>query len=321
MTIILGLRSDRSAADGPFFALIILGAGLVLGLVALVARYLVTIQRTVDVCRESWTVAIARGQPLGGLLPLAVIALVILFALASLIRQWAATHRLLRLLLARRLQVPPKLARLARQLDLVTSLDYVDDDSPYAFCYGLRRPRICVSRGLVELLDPRELEAVLLHERHHLLHGDPLKILLSRALAAGLFFLPVAAELCNRYLAVKEITADEMTAHAADSQMVLASALLKLLKAPRRAWPEGLAAIGALNVTQERVQRLVSGAWAGTPFPRPKTVIASLLVIVAIFVVSYAPTVAQNHTPVYDECLTETALPVLPEQTGLYPPR
>ncbi len=313
MTIIVSLQGDRSAADGPFFALLIMGAGLVLGLVGLVTHYLVIVQRTVDACRETWALAIARGQPLSGLIPLAVASLIVLLALFSLVRQWVVTRRLLGQLLARRLEAPPSLAALARRLRLDDRLDYVDDDSAYAFCYGLLDPRICVSRGLVDLLEAQELEAVLRHERHHLLHRDPLKILLSRALAAGLFFLPVAGELRNRYLAVKEITADEVTTHGGDrNKVVLASALVKLIKAAPQSWPEGLAAIGSFNVTQERVQRLVNGYWSGTPFPRLKTVVISLLVIVAIFLVSYAPLMAQQAAPLHDECLSEAALVYLP---------
>lgn len=319
MTIIFSLRGDRPAADGPFFALVVLGTGLVLGLVTLVARYFLTIQHTMDVCRESWLAAMARLQPVSGLLPLAVIILVVLFAFSSLVQQWAATRGLLQRLLARRLEVSPELIHLAQRLELTDSLDYVDDDAAYAFCHGLRRPRICVSRGLVELLDRDELEAVLLHEQHHLRHRDPFKILLSRALAAGLFFLPVAAELCHRYLAAKEIKADEVTAQATENQMALASALLKLLKAGPHAWPQGLAAIGPFppdrgtgNVTQERIQRLISGDWAGTPFPRPWAVIVSLLIIVTIFLLSYAPLAAQYRAPVYDECATPAG------QTALY---
>ena len=75
------------------------------------------------------------------------LAVVVLLALSSLIRQWVATQRLLRRLLASRLALPLRVADLARQLDLADSLDYVDDDATYAFCYGLRRPRICDGVG------------------------------------------------------------------------------------------------------------------------------------------------------------------------------
>jgi hypothetical protein len=90
--------------------------------------------------------------------------------------------------------------------------------------------------------------------------------------------------------------------------MVLASALLKLLKTAPQGWPDGVAAIGSFNVTQERVQRLVNGYWSGTPFPRLRTVVISALVIIAIFLVSYVPIMAQQGTSLHDECLSEAAL-------------
>jgi Zn-dependent protease with chaperone function len=66
-----------------------------------------------------------------------------------------------------------------------------DDDQPHAFCIGLLRPRVYVSRATLEFLDDDELEAVLAHEVHHARRRDPLRLLAARALADGLFFLPL----------------------------------------------------------------------------------------------------------------------------------
>jgi Zn-dependent protease with chaperone function len=63
----------------------------------------------------------------------------------------------------------------------------IADDTPQAFCAGLLRPRVYVSTGALELLDPAALAAVMAHERHHALRRDPLRVACGRALAAGLF--------------------------------------------------------------------------------------------------------------------------------------
>src|SRR5215468_2927849 len=66
---------------------------------------------------------------------------------------------------------PPR--RLAGNLsDRVVTLDAV---APYALTYGMFRPRILVSSGLLRTLSDAELAAVLAREREHLCSRDPLK--------------------------------------------------------------------------------------------------------------------------------------------------
>jgi Zn-dependent protease with chaperone function len=310
MTIILRLRGGRAAADGPFYALVILILGLVAGLLVFVMPYVSAYEAAVDVCRETWWSVVARAPSPGVILPLGLVALITWVFVVGVVRQWVATWRLVRHLTRRRTAMPHRLHRLADELGLAGQLHYVADPAAFAFCYGLLGPRVCLSSGLVRLLSDAELRAVLVHERHHLTSHDPLKILISRAAAAGLFFLPVARELRDRYLVSKEIAADETTVQDEAGDLPLASALLKMLSAERRIWPEGLAAIGAFNVNQERIQRLIDGRPGVTALPPLKAVIVSVAVVVGVFLVSYAPLAARTaHTPlVRTECASEVAL-------------
>lgn len=54
----------------------------------------------------------------------------------------------------------------------------IDDGAPQAFTYGHtpNNARIVISRGLLELLDPKEVEAVVAHELGHAVHWDMLLI-------------------------------------------------------------------------------------------------------------------------------------------------
>lgn len=56
----------------------------------------------------------------------------------------------------------------------------IDTHRVFAWCCGLLRPRLLVSRGLLDSLSPAELEAVLAHERAHAERLDNLRLLLVR---------------------------------------------------------------------------------------------------------------------------------------------
>jgi hypothetical protein len=102
----------------------------------------------------------------------------------------------------------------------------LDDDSINAFCAGLLRPRVYVTRGAVRALEREALEAVIAHETHHAARRDPLRILIARAAADGLFFLPVLRRIAERYADLAELDADKAAVCATGDPSALASALL-----------------------------------------------------------------------------------------------
>lgn len=102
----------------------------------------------------------------------------------------------------------------------------VDDDAVNAFCAGLLRPRVYVTLGAVRALEREELDAVIAHEAHHAARRDPLRILVARAGAEGLFFLPVLRRMAQRYADLAELDADEAAVCATGDSAALAGALL-----------------------------------------------------------------------------------------------
>ena len=182
----------------------------------------------------------------------------IALGLASLFRQLLMTLSLIRSLVARRVTTPRRVARAARQLQLAGRVDVVADVRPFSFCYWFRDPRICVSTALVRRLDDDELRAVLIHERYHLRHRDPLRVVIARYFAAGLYVVPVVDELATFYALQKEIAADDdAVRHVGVAP--LAGALYKLLPdAPDREFGL-LMPVTGLSVTEARIDRLVGG--------------------------------------------------------------
>lgn len=155
-----------------------------------------------------------------------------------------------------RADMPPALGTIARRLALADRVDIADFREPLAFCYGLVRPRLMVSTGLVQLLDDDELEAVLRHEAAHLRHFDPLRIVATRSIAFALAFMPFSAGLRDAYLCARELRADRIAVTAMGDALPLASALQRTLASRARSDVRWLA-VGALSATDVRIDHLL----------------------------------------------------------------
>ena len=150
-----------------------------------------------------------------------------------------------------------------------------------AFCAGLVHPRIYVSTAATELPSAR-LEPVLAHELHHHYRRDPLRIALARAVAAGLFFVPVLRRSAERYSALAEIAADEAAARL-HGRRALASSLLAFGQAGSPA--------AVVGIAPERVDQLL-----GTRAPRWELPAALFAIsIVGIAAIITAALIAPAH--------------------------
>jgi Zn-dependent protease with chaperone function len=195
-----------------------------------------------------------------------VAALVLLLAVcgislgvATLFRQLVATAALIRRLVARKIALPEAVERAAAGLELDGRIDVVADRRPFSFCYWFLRPRICLSTALVGRLDRDEIRAVLLHERYHLRQRDPLRQVVARYFAAGLYVVPVVDELVSFHTLQKEIEADEEAVRASGDVRSIASALYKLLPDADDVSLGLLVPVSSLSVTEARIDQLVAG--------------------------------------------------------------
>jgi len=239
-------------ADRAFGALVLLALGSSALLIALLAALL------------------PRGFALvtgGAADPASVVAVLVLvlatfgvtLGLTSLLRQLLATLSLIRTLLSRRATVSRRVATIAESLGLAGRVDIVRDVRPFSFCYWFRRPRICLSTGLIRRLDDPELRAVLAHERYHLRQRDPLRLVIARYFAAGLYVVPVVEELVEYYTVQKEVAADQAAVRAMGGVRELASALFKALPEADDVDLGLLVPVGSLSVTEARIDQLLDG--------------------------------------------------------------
>lgn len=201
-----------------------------------------------------------------------VLALVVLASVAAFTRAlMGAVHqrRLLRTLVLEPAD-DPRLHRLAQAAGL-RELWIAPADRPAAFCYGLVRPRVVVSRGFVEALELDEQEAAIWHEAHHARRYEPLRCLSARLAAATVVWLPACQDLADRYLLLKELDADRLAVRRT-SRQALASALVGVAATPTLAGTVGLG-----ELVEARVDRLLDPAAALPPLWRRSRVLLSAL--------------------------------------------
>lgn len=254
------LRADRAFA---LLVLLALAASAIL--LALLATLLPRAEQLLQRGAED-------ASDLVAILLLALATVGISLGFGSLFRQLYATLRLIRTLLARRVPIPRRVLGAARGLGIADRLDVVDDPRPFSFCYWFIRPRICLSTTLVRRLDAEELRAVLLHERYHLLHRDPLRLVIARYFAAGLYVVPVVDDLVGHFALEKELAADQDAVVALGEVRPLAAALYKLLPDADDVSLGLLVPVGSLSVTAARIDQLVEGR--AVPLTIPLTSVA-----------------------------------------------
>lgn len=160
-------------------------------------------------------------------------------------------QRLLRRLPLVRLPAGP-LAQIAEEAGI--SVYLTPARRPAAFCFGLLRPKVVLTAGLLARLGVEEQQAALLHELQHARVREPLRCLLARLAVNAFFWLPALRDLFERYVLVKEVAADRYAA-AQTSRAALAGALCAVAGEPS---PAG--AIGLGELADARVDRLLEPA-------------------------------------------------------------
>ena len=245
-----------NAANRSFFSLVAtaLVPYLLLGLVGCGLLGLIAYR----VASEGMSGLTSHGQDLRpAVVFLAVVGAATVLGARSALRQVAAT-RSLAAEVARRASPPPaRVNEAATRAALGGRVDVVADARPYSFTYGLSRPRVALSTGLVAVLSVEELEAVLHHERYHVRNADTVKAVIARAAMSAFFFLPVLRHLGDRYLNGRELAADRAAVRAT-ADRAIAGALFKVLDGPSWTDLEAAAALGG-GVLDRRVAQLEDG--------------------------------------------------------------
>jgi len=171
----------------------------------------------------------------------------------------------------------------------------IDADAPLMALVGIVRPRLFVTRGLLDVLTHDELAATIAHETGHYRARDNFKRLAIRCAPDLLAFLPASRWIEHEWTTSAEHAADASAAAAGTGmRLALASALVKVAQLMPPAAPSGepiSALVGAAGLAV-RVERLVDGIDEPAPDIRPAT---GALVALLVLALAYGPMIQAVH--------------------------
>jgi beta-lactamase regulating signal transducer with metallopeptidase domain len=172
---------------------------------------------------------------------------------------------------------------LVRQRDSLHGAHVLQHDVPLAYCVPGGAGRIVVTSAAVEILDRRQLTAVLAHEHAHL-DGRHDVILFGADVAAAAFPWSRFFRAARRELSVLvEMLADDEASRRSDRE-TLATALVDLGQ-----WPAPEGAVAANGDTVERVHRLMHSAPVPTRARRALVLAGSAVLMATPWVIAVAP--------------------------------
>jgi beta-lactamase regulating signal transducer with metallopeptidase domain len=171
-----------------------------------------------------------------------------------------------------------KLKQVADTIGISHNIIEVHTARPVVFCHGLQQPKIYISSAVVQMLQYPELQAVLLHETHHMLSKEPVRLLCIKFIS-GFGFIPGIKNLIKKYLSFSEMAADELATDNFKEKNYLASAMAKILEMEEASIIQKELAVSYFSqITEERILALSDNNYKPTV---TKEIIKTILGIVA----------------------------------------
>lgn len=183
----------------------------------------------------------------------------------------------------------------------------VESKKKFAFCFGIIHPRIFLSSALITTMSSKELEAILLHEQHHLNNHDSLTIFFAYLIDTFTPIFPLIKDIIRTYDIEREIAADRMAIKALGDAGPLLSALSKLLISSPVAFV-GVSQLGNRDTLESRINE-ITGKEYSVKRIYPKHIFHAFLVVGVLSILTLAPSYAfENHKGVKNDavflCLT-----------------
>lgn len=142
-------------------------------------------------------------------------------------------------------------------LGLHNKVTLLDQTKPLAFCFGVLKPKIYISTGLVEMMNSEELVVILRHEKYHLDNRDSFVFLIATIIESLFPFFPIISDFIRVYRTDREIQADAMAIRNSDDKHSLTEVLKKLLRYEPTIRPAFIASIISVDALEARIHSLL----------------------------------------------------------------
>lgn len=198
--------------------------------------------------------------------------------------------------------------KLSLKHNLKNKIIIFQNSKPYAFCLGIKNPRIYLSSNLLKVMNQKEIEAIILHEKYHLMKKDVLLTLIA-TFAKGLFFLfPMLSDIIISFIRQKEADADRYSISYFKHSKIVLSAFRKLLLNDTKNIPSlaYLVSFSHVDTLDHRI-KILKGQKSFVLSFKIKHILISLISFIAIFsffFISSKPAVARQNVST-SVCLKE----------------
>lgn len=150
-----------------------------------------------------------------------------------------------------------ELQRITQELTIAAQVRMIKTSQPLAICFGIFRPKIYISSGLLKIVNTNELRAILTHEKYHLDHRDNLVMLMASVVQNLLPFFPIIKDFIKHYRIQRELEADAVAITDHNGNIHLVSALEKLIQHEPQYALVGASGLGVFDTLETRIRYLV----------------------------------------------------------------
>lgn len=158
----------------------------------------------------------------------------------------------------------------------------IDDNYVYtAFTLGILKPRIYISKGLLNSLSNDEIKAVFLHELHHKKNHDPLKFFLGSIIKDLFFYVPIVRYLVRVFHTIREDAADKRVVSLTGKPFELASAIIKVSTFNNKS-SYAFASITGAGSVERRIKRLIGERTRRFDLPSVKNILVSFTAMILL---------------------------------------
>jgi beta-lactamase regulating signal transducer with metallopeptidase domain len=188
---------------------------------------------------------------------------------------------------------------LIKGLGLMNKVVIIKSDKKFAFCLGVRNPKIYLSTGLVSQLSIKEVEAVLRHEQYHLENHDTFTMIIASVTHSLFPFFPLLGDLIKKYRIEREIAADKFAVENIGNSNHLVGALKKLLSFPT-VETVALAAIADQDTLEPRIYSLINKQYTKRQFKFKSLLITMFSALLVGAVIAFPVHAKELHHEEHD---------------------